>query len=54
MKILISRIFYFTKSFLNKTFCNHLELYTSSCPYTEKTYTNCKKCLKRLAVEITK
>jgi hypothetical protein len=35
-------------------FCKHLESSISSCPFTEKTYTTCLNCFKKINVEVTK
>lgn len=42
------------KAFTLRFFCKHLESSISSCPFTEKTYTNCLRCFKKLNIEVTK
>lgn len=39
---------------IKQLLCKHEETYTSSCPYTGKTYTGCKKCLKWVREVYTK
>lgn len=41
------------KEKIAKINCKHEAYYEASCPYTGKTYTGCKKCLKRLGVRET-
>jgi hypothetical protein len=41
------------KGHLSRIGCKHEETYSASCPFTELTYTNCKKCLKRIRIEKT-
>jgi hypothetical protein len=42
------------KTIKQKMFCKHLESSISSCPFTEKTYTTCLNCFKKINVEFTK
>jgi 4-hydroxy-3-methylbut-2-en-1-yl diphosphate synthase IspG/GcpE len=43
-----------SKTIVQQKFCNHVNLESSSCPFTGRTYTDCLKCFKRLNVEVTK
>ncbi len=36
-----------------QAYCKHSNVYTASCPVTEKTYTTCQDCWKRIKVEYT-
>lgn len=43
-----------SKTMVKQKFCKHVNLESSSCPFTGRTYTDCLKCFKRLNVEVTK
>jgi len=36
-----------------RIFCKHLNTDVASCPFTNKTYTTCLKCYKRIDERIT-
>jgi hypothetical protein len=40
-------------SYLKRFGCKHSDTYSASCPFTEMTYTTCKRCLLRVKVEKT-
>ena len=42
-----------SKTIVQQKFCKHVNLESSSCPFTGRTYTDCSKCFKRLNVEVT-
>jgi len=43
-----------SKTIVKQKSCKHVDLESSSCPFTGRTYTDCLKCFKRLNVEVTK